>query len=55
MQIQRPLKNGFAAASEKLREKIIADVGYALTEKTHIVPAPTLEDFQKVKPGRQRP
>ncbi len=44
------LSRSIAAASEKLREKIVADVGYAPMEKTHIILAPTLEDFQKAQP-----
>jgi hypothetical protein len=53
-QADAKLSSHMAAVSEKLREKIIADVGYAPAEKTHIVLAPTLEDFQKAQPGRQQ-
>jgi hypothetical protein len=52
-QADAKLARSIAAASEKLREKIVADVGYAPTEKTAIVLAPTLEDFQKAQPGLQ--
>jgi hypothetical protein len=50
-QTDAKLSRSIAAASEKLREKIVADVGYAPMEKTHITLAPTLEDFQKAQPG----
>jgi hypothetical protein len=52
-QADAKLARSIAAASERLREKIVADVGYAPTEKTVIVLAPTLEDFQKAQPHLQ--
>jgi hypothetical protein len=38
--------------AEKIREKIVSDIGYGFTEKTVTVLAPTVEDFQNVQPDK---
>jgi hypothetical protein len=53
-QADAKLSRSIAAASEKLGEKIVADVGYVPMEKTNIIIAPTLEDFQKAQPHLQQ-
>jgi hypothetical protein len=42
-----------AEASESLRERIVADIGYDFPDKTLIILAPSIEEFQKVQPGRE--
>ena len=40
--------------SEMIRAKIISDVGYNLTEKTKIILAPSIEEFQQVQPHNEK-
>lgn len=41
-----------ATTTENLRERIIADIGYDFSDKTLIILAPSIEEFQKVQPGK---
>ena len=43
-----------AEESEKLRTKIVADLGYEPTEKTRIVLGPTMEEFQRIQPAHEK-
>jgi hypothetical protein len=43
-----------AEESEKLRIKIVSDVGYFPKEKTTIVLAPSLEEFQQIQPNLKK-
>jgi hypothetical protein len=43
-----------AEESEKLRTKIVSDVGYFLTEKTKIILAPSIEEFQQIQPNHEK-
>jgi len=43
-----------AEESEKLRTKIVSDVGDYLTGKTTIILAPSIEEFQRTQPGREK-
>ena len=47
------LANHIATTSEDLRGRIIADIGYDFSDKTVIVLAPSIEEFQKVQPGKE--
>jgi hypothetical protein len=42
-----------ATASENIRGRIIADIGYDFPDKTLIILAPSIEEFQKVQPGKE--
>ncbi len=48
------LARRIAAAAEEIREKIIAYIGFEPREKTRVVLAPTLKEFQNVQPGREK-
>ena len=48
------LARHIAEESEILRIKIVSDVGYSPKEKTTIVLAPTIEEFQQMQPHQER-
>lgn len=48
------LSRHVAEESEKLRTKIVSDVGDYLTGKTTIILAPSIEEFQRMQPGREK-
>jgi len=43
-----------AEQSEKIRTRIVTDVGYDLPGKTRIILAPSLEEFRNVQPGQEK-
>ncbi|TFG90224.1 MAG: hypothetical protein E4H16_02220 [Candidatus Atribacteria bacterium] len=48
------LAKHISTTSEKIRGRIIADIGYEFSDKTMIILAPSIEEFQKVQPGKER-
>ena len=42
-----------AEESEKLRGRIVADIGYDFSDKTAIILAPSIEEFQRRQPGSE--
>lgn len=47
------LAKHISTTSEKIRGRIIADIGYDFPDKTMIILAPSIEEFQKVQPGKE--
>ena len=47
------LAKHISATSEKIRGRIIADIGYDFPDKTMIILAPSIEEFQKVQPDKE--
>lgn len=48
------LSRHVAEESELLRIKIASDVGYCMTEKTKVILAPTIEEFQQLQPRHEK-
>ncbi|MEN6320332.1 MAG: peptidase MA family metallohydrolase [Syntrophaceae bacterium] len=52
-EVDGKLAKHIATSSENLRGRIIADIGYDFSDKTMIILAPSIEEFQKVQPGKE--
>jgi len=50
---EEKLAKHISTTSEKIRGRIIADIGYDFPDKTMIILAPSIEEFQKVQPGKE--
>ena len=47
------LAKHISTASEIIRGRIIADIGYDFPDKTMTILAPSIEEFQNVQPGKE--
>ena len=50
---EEKLAKHISTTSEDIRGRIIADIGYDFPDKTVIILAPSIEEFQKVQPGKE--
>jgi hypothetical protein len=53
MDAEGKLAKHISTTSEKIRGRIIADIGYDFPDKTMIILAPSVEEFQKVQPDKE--
>ena len=50
---EEKLAKHISTTSETIRGRIISDIGYDFPDKTMIILAPSIEEFQKVQPGKE--
>lgn len=53
VEAEEKLAKHISTISETIRGRIIADIGYDFPDKTMIILAPSIEEFQKVQPGKE--
>jgi hypothetical protein len=50
---EEKLAKHISTISEEIRERVVADIGYDFSDRITIILAPSIEEFQKVQPGKE--
>lgn len=50
---EEKLAKHISTISEEIRERVVTDIGYEFSDRITIILAPSIEEFQKVQPGKE--